>query len=181
MAVCAYSQTLRVIVVLVSSNPAQSGNTTEDLVNHRIAAALAVLAAVGLTACAGKSTESIPASAPPAASSTSTAPMVGGMTECTKDALAQPATNAAQSMGPDNVYAISDLHCADGWAVTGGVLANKANPDMGAPTSFVFEQEGQFWIPKDKAKVCGTNPTTTTAPADALIPAALFLPGCAAG
>jgi hypothetical protein len=107
--------------------------------------------------------------------------MVGGMTECTKDALAQPATNAAQAMGPDNVYAISDLHCADGWAVTGGVLANKANPDMGAPTSFVFEQEGQFWIPKDKAKVCGTNPTTTTAPADALIPAALFLPGCAAG
>jgi hypothetical protein len=107
--------------------------------------------------------------------------MVGGMTECTKDALAQPATSAAQSMGPDNVYTISDLHCADGWAVTGGVLANKANPDMGAPTSFVFEQEGQFWIPKDKAKVCGTNPTTTTAPADALIPAALFVPGCAAG
>jgi len=92
--------------------------------------------------------------------------MVGGMTECTRDALAQPATNAAQAMGPDNVYAISDLHCADGWAVTGGVLANKANPDMGAPTSFVFEQEGQFWIPKDKARVCGTNPTTTTAPAD---------------
>ena len=103
------------------------------------------------------------------------------MTECTKDALAQFATGAAQAMGPDNVYTISDLHCADGWAVTGGVLANKANPEMGAPTSFVFEQEGQFWVVKDKAKVCGTNPTTTTAPADALIPAALFLPGCAAG
>ena len=73
------------------------------------------------------------------------------------------------------------LHRDDGWAVTGGVLANKANPDMGAPTSFVFEQEGQFWVVKDKAKVCGTNPTTTTAPADALIPATLFLPGCAAG
>ena len=107
--------------------------------------------------------------------------MVGGMTECTNDALAQPATNAAQAMGPDNVYTISDLQCAEGWAVTGGLLANKANPEMGAPTSFVFEQEGQFWIPKDKATACGTNPTTTTAPADALIPAALFLPGCAAG
>ena len=181
MSSCASSKTLRVIVVLVSSNPAQSGTTTEDLVNHRIAAALAVLAAAGLTACAGKSTETIPASAAPAASSTSTTPMVGGMTECTKDALAQFATGAAQAMGPDNVYSISDLHCADGWAVTGGVLANRDNPDMGAPTSFVFEQEGQFWVVKDKAKVCGTNPTTTTAPADALIPAALFLPGCAAG
>ena len=52
---------------------------------------------------------------------------------------------------------------------------------MGAPTSFIFEQEGQFWIPKDKSAVCGTNPTTTTPPADAVIPAALFLAGCAAG
>ena len=149
--------------------------------NYRYTTALLVLTAAGMTACNANSTESVPAGTPLAASSSSTAPMVGGMTECTKDALAQIATGAAQAIGPDNVYSISDLHCADGWAVTGGVLANKANPDMGAPTSFVFEQEGQFWVVKDKAKVCGTNPTTTTAPADALIPAALFLPGCAAG
>ena len=149
--------------------------------NCRFTAALIVLTAAGVTACTANSTEPAPAGSPTAASSASTAPMVGGMTECTKDALAPFATGAAQAMGPDNVYTLSDLQCADGWAVTGGVLANKANPDMGAPTSFVFEQEGQFWVVKDKAKVCGTNPTTTTAPADALIPAALFLPGCAAG
>jgi len=149
--------------------------------NCRFTAALIVLTAAGVTACAANSTEPAPAGSPIAASSASTTPMVGGMTECTKDALAPFATGAAQAMGPDNVYTLSDLQCADGWAVTGGVLANKANPDMGAPTSFVFEQEGQFWVVKDKAKVCGTNPTTTTAPADALIPAALFLPGCAAG
>jgi len=147
----------------------------------RRTAALVCLASAGLTSCATSSTEPAAPSSPVVASSSPTTPVVGGMTECTKGALAQPATNAAQAMGPDNVYTISDLHCADGWAVTGGLLANKANPDMGAPTSFVFEQEGQFWIPKDKATVCGTNPTTTTAPADALIPAALFLPGCAAG
>ncbi len=111
----------------------------------------------------------------------SSTPMVGGMTECTKAALAEPATQAAQALGPDNVYTVDDLTCADGWAVTGGVLAGKDNPQMGAPTSFVFEQEGQFWVPKDKAEVCGTNPTTTTPPADAVIPAALFLAGCAAG
>ena len=65
--------------------------------------------------------------------------------------------------------------------MTAGLLASKDNPDMGAPTSFVFEQQGQFWVVQDKAKVCGTNPTTTTAPADATIPPALFLSGCAAG
>ena len=108
-------------------------------------------------------------------------PMVGGMTECTREALAEPASQAAQALGPDNLYTVEDLTCADGWAVTSGLLASKDNPQMGAPTSFVFEQEGQFWIPKDKAAVCGTNPTTTTPPADAVIPAALFLAGCAAG
>jgi hypothetical protein len=152
--------------------------------NRHITAALIVLTAAGLSACGANSTETTPAGGSvgtSTTSTTSTAPMVGGMTECTEDALAPFATGAAQAMGPDNIYTVSDLHCADGWAVTGGVLANKANPDMGAPTSFVFEQEGQFWVVKDKAKVCGTNPTTTTAPADALIPAALFLPGCAAG
>jgi hypothetical protein len=107
--------------------------------------------------------------------------MVGGMTECTKAALAESATGAAQALGPDNVYTVDELSCADGWAVTSGVLADKSNPSMGAPTSFVFEQQGQFWVLKDKSMVCGTNPTTTTAPADAEIPAELFLPGCAAG
>lgn len=106
---------------------------------------------------------------------------VGGMTSCTKDELAEAATGAAQAMGADNVYTIDDLRCAEGWAVTTGLLADKRNPGTGAPTSFVFEQEGQFWVLQDKAKVCGTRPTTTTAPADAAIPAALFIEGCAAG
>lgn len=123
-------------------------------------------------------TSSSPATSTPATSST---PMVGGMTECTKAALAEPATGAAQSLGPDNVYTVDELGCADGWAVTSGVLADKSNPSMGAPTSFVFEQQGQFWVLKDKSKVCGTNPITTTPPADAEIPAELFLAGCAAG
>lgn len=116
-----------------------------------------------------------------ATTSTSGTPMVGGMTECTKAALAEPATQAAQALGADNVFTIDQLDCADGWAVTSGVLAGKDNPQMGAPTSFVFEQEGQFWVPKEKAAVCGTDPVTTTPPADALIPAALFVAGCAAG
>ena len=132
----------------------------------RISAGLALLAACAVTACAADNTQP---------------PVAGGMTECTRAALAGPATAAARAMGPDNLYTIDDLNCADGWAVTAGLLSSKGNPKMGAPTSFVFEQEGQFWIPKDKAKVCGTNPTTTTPPADAVIPAALFLPGCAAG
>lgn len=139
-----------------------------------ITIALTGLAAAGSSACGSHSTT-------PASSSTPRSPMVGGMTECTKEALAQPATRAAQALGATNVYTVTELACADGWAVTSGLLAGKDNPTMGAPTSFVFEQEGQFWIPKDKKKVCGTNPITTTPPPDAAIPATLFVVGCAAG
>ena len=166
------------------------------------------LAVAGLSACAAEKAEpaeskavsstsaststttvtvtssSTPTSSPaPTGTTTSTSgtPMVGGMTECTKAALAEPATQAAQALGADNVFTIDQLDCADGWAVTSGVLAGKDNPQMGAPTSFVFEQEGQFWVPKEKAAVCGTDPVTTTPPAGALIPAALFVAGCAAG
>lgn len=169
-----------------------------------ISIGLAALAAAALSGCAQDSktpassttstaqTTGTSAAPAPAATTTVTAtqtvtttqsssPMVGGMTECTKEALAEPAAQAAQAMGPDNIYTVEDLSCADGWAVTSGLLASKDNPQMGAPTSFVFEQEGQFWVPKDKSAVCGTNPTTSTPPADAVIPAALFLAGCAAG
>lgn len=126
-------------------------------------------------------TTSAPPTTTSSAAPTSSSPMVGGMTECTKEALAEPATAAAQALGSNNLYTIDELNCADGWAVTSGVLSSTDNPDMGAPTSFIFEQQGQFWIPKEKAEVCGTNPVTTTAPSDAEIPAGLFMVGCAAG
>ncbi len=150
-----------------------------------IALSVVGLAAAGTGACAASSTAPTPGSgSADAAHSESTSPgmtTVGGMTSCTKAELAEAATAAAQAMGADNVYTIDDLLCADGWAVTAGVLANTDDPDMGAPTSFVFEQEGRFWVLQDKAQVCGTKPTTTTAPADAAIPGALFVAGCAAG
>ena len=148
---------------------------------HRIlVCATTVAGAVAGVAGCAHSPASGPASGPAAPAATSTS-LIGGMTTCTKDAVAPAATGAAQALGPNDVYTVEDLQCADGWAVTAGVLADKADPTRGAPTSFVFEQEGQFWVLQDKAKVCGTNPTTTTAPSDATIPAALFLSGCAAG
>lgn len=139
----------------------------------------AASATVTVTSTTTTTPSATSATAPP--NTMTSSPMVGGMTECTRDALAQPATQAAEALGAGNLYTVDELSCADGWAVTSGLLASKDNPQMGAPTSFIFEQEGQFWIPKDKSAVCGTNPTTTTPPADAVIPATLFLAGCAAG
>jgi hypothetical protein len=145
-------------------------------------AASATVTVTSTTTATASPTSTAPSTSTITTTTTQTSsPMVGGMTECTRDALAQPATQAAEALGAGNLYTVDELSCADGWAVTSGLLASKDNPQMGAPTSFIFEQEGQFWIPKDKSAVCGTNPTTTTPPADAVIPAALFLAGCAAG
>jgi hypothetical protein len=86
-----------------------------------------------------------------------------------------------QAVAKDNLYRIDDVKCADGWAVTAGLWSSTANPDMGAPTTLVFQQQGTQWVNQDKQKVCGTNPTTTPAPADAQIPAVLYEFGCLTG
>lgn len=135
---------------------------------HPCVAVALVAVAAALGACSANSST-------PSAVSSETAE------SCTKAQLADAAAGAARALGNDNIYTIDNLQCADDWAVTSGMLASTQNPNMGAPTSFVFRREGEVWVGQDKTKVCGTNPTTTTAPADAAIPASLFLSGCAAG
>ena len=156
------------------------------LARRSVALAFVVLVGASLTACAASPTEMAPTggtaeASHPLSTASPDPTTVGGMTSCTKADLAEAAAGAAQALGEDNIYTLDDLLCADGWAVTVGVLASTDNPGTGAPTSFVFEQQGKFWILQDKTKVCGTQPTATVAPADAAIPAKLFIPGCAAG
>lgn len=130
--------------------------------------AFAGLAAVGMIGCSSKAPESPEPTKPAAAS-------------CTKAGLEEAATAAAKALGKDNLYTLDDVKCADDWAVTSGLLSSVQNPNMGAPTSMVFEQHEGQWTVQEKAKVCGTNAATTPAPADAKIPGALYEIGCLAG
>ena len=139
---------------------------------------LVAVAASTLAACSSGSTSS------DAASPAATASMVGGMTECTEEIVGAAATEAAIALGADNVFTHDNLACSNGWAVASGILGSGSTADdapEGAPTSFIFQAEGQFWVPQDKSKVCGSDPAATTAPADATIPADLYTAGCAAG
>lgn len=104
-------------------------------------------------------------------------------TECTEEILGAAALSYAESLGAENTHTLDGLQCADGWAVTTGILGPKdapANGPMGAPISIVFETEGQFWVPKQPADVCGTSYPSTddTRPDDALISEALFETAC---
>ena len=140
-------------------------------------AGAAALAIAGLSACSsgGTATEATAAAA---------ASPIGGMTTCDKAGLDSSVQAAAVALGADNVFTIDTVECASGWAVVTGILGAADAPadgPQGAPTSLIFEAEGQFWIPKVAADVCGTpwpNTSGTDAPADALIPADLYATAC---
>jgi hypothetical protein len=99
--------------------------------------------------------------------------MVGGMAECT-DAAMQEAVGAVYGEGG---FEISGYKCEDGWAYA---TTNPAEGEMSAPQVFIFEAEGQFWIPKDAVAVCGTY-ADGTYPADSTVPESLYDPACLAG
>jgi hypothetical protein len=101
--------------------------------------------------------------------------MVGGMTDCTFEAVGEAAEQYAESLGDGNEYGVDNLECADGWAVTSGILGDGSG--QGAPTSFIFEAEGQFWVPRSQEDVCGTYEDGSY-PTDATIPEELYEIGC---
>ena len=95
---------------------------------------------------------------------------VGGMVECTESAVLE---------GLDyEVDEVISLECDDGWAVISFATTDSA---ASYDENEVLEAEGQFWILKDRADVCGivslNDPTTR--PDDAQIPESLWFSGCA--
>lgn len=153
--------------------------------NARRLAGLVVLAGAAIANLPGcsspestSSSASTSATNTPAASATTSTTVAAG---CTTANFTDAAAAAVRAVSKDNVYQIDDVKCADGWAVTSGLWASTANPEMGAPSTLVFRQHDGRWVGQDKQKVCGTHATTTPAPADATIPAALYELGCLTG
>jgi hypothetical protein len=143
-----------------------------------IAVALVGLATTSLPGCSSSNSPSATTTLAPTSAATTTTTAAA---DCTEAGLADAATKAVQAVSADNTYRINTVKCADGWAVTTGLWSGKANPDMGAPSTLVFQQQGTQWVGQDKHKVCGTNASTTPAPADATIPTALYELGCLTG
>ena len=152
-----------------------------------IVVAIGGIAALGLPACSSSNTPSATSTSTKptvTASATSNAPVTSSTAsaaDCTKSGFAEAATKAVQAVAKENTYRIDDVKCADGWAVTGGLWSSTTNPEMGAPSTLIFQQQGTQWVNQDRQKVCGTNPSTTPAPSDAAIPATLYEFGCLTG
>jgi len=132
---------------------------------------VALLAAGALVAGCGSSSDTASdttAKAETASSSTSTDQRVGGTATCDAAAIEKAAQG---SPGYENQKVVledsSSFECADGWAYA---FINAGTGDEAVTGTVVFEAEGQFWIPKDRATVC-------KAPGDQ-VPAAIYEPAC---
>ena len=132
---------------------------------------VALLAAGALVAGCGSSSDTASdttAKAETATSSTSTDQKVGGTATCDAAAIEKAAQG---SPGYENQKVVledsSSFKCADGWAYA---FINAGTGDEAVTGTVVFEAEGQFWIPKDRATVC-------KAPGDQ-VPAAIYEPAC---
>lgn len=99
--------------------------------------------------------------------------IVTGTAECDRASMQEAVASWEKAFGDGGTATLPDspnsFRCADGWAV--------AFPDVGPAESAVtvtavFEAEGQFWIPKDRAKVCGATAESSE------VPASLFEEAC---
>ncbi len=73
------------------------------------------------------------------------------MVECDQASI-QTAVAATGTEGdPATLTQADSFKCADGWAYA---FVNSGTGEGQYTQTVVFEVEGQFWIPKDRQKVC---------------------------
>jgi ABC-type phosphate transport system substrate-binding protein len=129
---------------------------------RRLPALLAVAAvALVVAGCGGSddsgSETSTPTASTPATTgggSTQTEPMVTtGMAKCTESEISKAVEQTGSQESGEAVLAdgADSYKCADGWAVA---FANVGTGQEQVTSTVVFQAEGQFWVPQDRAKVC---------------------------
>ena len=142
-------------------------------------AALAAISVGGLAACSSSSSTSEESPAEVSTAASAEESMVGGTAACDKAAFTQAMDDqlAAEDNG-EKLFSIDDFQCADGWAVVFPTVG--ASEENSYTITAVFEAEGQFWIPKDRMKVCGTQnmDDPTAYPDDAQVPESIYQPAC---
>lgn len=129
-----------------------------------LALLLAPLAAVAIAACGDSDESGKPAGGDQ---------QVGGTVACDARSIQQGVDAWAKAYGGSEKTTLPEdpgaFKCAGGWAV--------AFPDAGpgaeaVTVTVVLEAEGQFWIPKDRAQVCGNSA------ADSEVPKQLYRDAC---
>jgi len=102
--------------------------------------------------------------------------LVGGMATCTQADFGD--VIAAGLPKGEVLVSVDEFRCDSGWAYAFATVGDGKGHDI--TETFVFEAEGQFWIPKDRGTVCGSEDLAhpDQRPADAQVPAAIWANAC---
>ncbi len=123
-------------------------------------AAVTLCSAALLVGCGSSSSSSdtsaataaVDTTATAAVDTTATGPKVGGMATCDEASIGKAVAAVGTKSEPVMLVTQSgSFKCADGWAYA---YANAGTGDEQFTETLVFEAEGQFWIPKNREKVC---------------------------
>ena len=133
-------------------------------------AAVTLCSAALLAGCGSSSSSDTTSAAATAASTTAastTGQKVGGASTCDKASISKAVENTSTKEGPVTLATSTSFKCADGWAYA---FVNVGTGDSQYTATQVFEAEGQFWIPKDRMKVCKSPGNE--------VPAAIYQDAC---
>lgn len=70
--------------------------------------------------------------------------------KCTNSEITAAVTKEVKSQGQE-LNKITKFKCADGWAVA---TAGVGTPPAWVQTQFIFQAEGQFWVPVKQKDAC---------------------------
>ena len=101
------------------------------------------------------------------AAATTTGQKVGGTATCDQASISKAVEATGTAKEPNTLATPTSFECSDGWAYA---YVNSGTGDAQYTGTTVFEAEGQFWIPKDRQKVC-ISPGNQ-------VPKAIYQPAC---
>ena len=113
--------------------------------------AIFVAGALALAACGGGNTTT---TAPTTAPTTTATAIGGGSAACTQAGIEAAVTAYAKAGNEDAVLASGldkPYQCADGWAVG---FVNVGPEAVAVTTTVVWQAEGPYWVPQNRAKIC---------------------------
>ena len=119
------------------------------------------------TTAAAATTTAAATTAATTTAGTTTGQKVGGTATCDQASMSKAVEATSTAKEPNTLSTPTSFECSGGWAYA---YVNSGTGDAQYTGTMVFEAEGQFWIPKDRQKVC-ISPGNQ-------VPKAIYQPAC---
>jgi hypothetical protein len=136
---------------------------------HLLALLLMLSVALFVAACGG-SDETTTTAAVETTTDEGTGTVIGGgEADCNEGTFVKLAEEFAQAQGSEGTLAADGYGCADGWAYA---FVDVGPEGEQITETALFQAEGAFWVPQDRAAVCGSSAD------DSDVPAQIYEMGC---